>query len=349
MVNQSEAGGINQNEIELGAKNAVTTCMQVEAQDRVLIMTDREKRRIGEALFMEAEKTGARAQLVFLEDFGERPFTDLPPSLRDLIAAFGPTVTFFAADGQPGEIRFRQPLLHLLTQEAKVRHGHMIGIDERLMREGMAGDYNEIARITDRVYERVKNAKTIKVKSSKGTDLEAVFSGSLRWKPCRGIYSEQGQWGNLPEGEVYTSPLTVNGTLVVDVLGDFFSKKYGVLKTPVTFKIVDAIITEISCANEDLSKELKEYLFSTENGNRVGEFAIGTNTGLTQLTGNLLQDEKIPGVHIAFGDPYPRETGATWEAKLHVDVIPVECDIWVDGERIMTNGKFEPGLISNSR
>lgn len=308
-------------------------------------MTDREKGNIGEALARESEHTGAETRLVYLEDFGERPFSDLPAALKDTIDSFKPTVTFFAADGKPGEIRFRMPLLNLLTQEVKSRHGHMIGIDERLMQEGMAGDYEEISRITQKVFERVKNAKTIRVKSSKGTDLEAQFSDVLRWKPCLGIYSQQGQWGNLPEGEVFTSPAQVDGILVADVVGDFFSKKYGVLDQSVTFKIAGAFATEITCGNSELQKELSEYLFSTENGNRVGEFAIGTNTGLMHLTGNLLQDEKIPGVHIAFGDPYPRETGATWEAKVHVDVIPTECDIWVDGEQIMAKGKFLPELL----
>lgn len=344
MASMGEARSDNESSLQKGARNAVITCMQVKPQDRVFIITDVEKRRIGEALLSESQRIGAETRLVLLEDYGRRPFSDLPGALKASIISFNPTVTFFAADGQPGEIKFRMPLLALFTQEVKSRHGHMIGIDERLMQEGMAGDYNEIARITQKVYDRVKGARTIRVLSKKGTDVTASFSESLRWKPCTGIYSEQGQWGNLPEGEVFTSPACVDGILVVDVIGDFFSKKYGVLAKPVTFKIANSFVTEIACENEELQKELSDYLFGTENGNRAGEFAIGTNTALTHLTGNLLQDEKIPGVHIAFGDPYPRETGADWEANVHVDVIPTDCDIWVDGVQIMANGEFSAEL-----
>jgi leucyl aminopeptidase (aminopeptidase T) len=43
---------------------------------------------------------------------------------------------------------------------------------------------------------------------------------------------------------------------------------------------------------------------------RVGEFAIGTNIGVHDVIGNILQDEKIPGIHIAFGNPYGAHTGA---------------------------------------
>jgi aminopeptidase len=44
----------------------------------------------------------------------------------------------------------------------------------------------------------------------------------------------------------------------------------------------------------------------------VGEFAIGTNIGVRDVIGNILQDEKIPGIHIAFGNPYGAHTGADW-------------------------------------
>ena len=47
-----------------------------------------------------------------------------------------------------------------------------------------------------------------------------------------------------------------------------------------------------------------------------------------------------PGVHVAFGNPYPDETGATWRASVHVDTIPTDCDIDVDGRPLMRAGRF---------
>jgi leucyl aminopeptidase (aminopeptidase T) len=76
------------------------------------------------------------------------------------------------------------------------------------------------------------------------------------------------------------------------------------------------------------------------NSNRVGEFAIGTNVGLTEIVGNFLQDEKFPGVHIAFGDPYGFETGADWECPSHVDALASHATVAVDGRQIMENGHF---------
>jgi leucyl aminopeptidase (aminopeptidase T) len=170
--------------------------------------------------------------------------------------------------------------------------------------------------------------------------VRATFHPDWKWVPCHGRYTSQGDWGNLPEGEVFTAPASVDGVLVCDVLGDFFSAKYGVLTHPVTLVLKDGYITDVSCEDEAVAQDVRSYFFSTPNGNRAGEFAIGTLTSLTHLTGNLLQDEKMPGLHVAFGNPYPEFTGADWQAKIHVDVIPTSCTIEVDGREIMRNGQF---------
>jgi len=97
--------------------------------------------------------------------------------------------------------------------------------------------------------------------------------------------------------------------------------------------------SSVDCANTQLKREFVEYVSADPNGNRLGEFAIGTNTFLTRLTGNLLQDEKFPTAHYAFGDPYAQETGANWEAKSHVDGIMLRSSIWVDDKQIIDEGR----------
>ncbi|HEX9017236.1 MAG TPA: aminopeptidase, partial [Chloroflexota bacterium] len=298
-----------------GARNAVRTCLAIGGGDRVAILTDLETERVGRALKQEAESAGATAELFLLEDFGERPFTSVPEGLPGALHAFEPTAGFFAAQGQKGEIGFRIPLRHLLIDELNLRYGHMIGVDEQLMVEGMMADYEAVARLVQRVTDLVATAREIRVTNPKGTDLRVTFSPELRWKPCPGIYRLQGEWGNLPEGETYTCPSGAEGVLVADVLGDYFSKKYGVLDRPVSFEIEGGVIKDVICENQDIQLEVDEYLHSDENSDRVGEFAIGANLWVRSLTGNLLQDEKIPGVHVAFGNPYPEETGAKWDAR----------------------------------
>jgi aminopeptidase len=231
--------------------------------------------------------------------------------------------------------------LQLLSgQIKKIRHGHMVSITPQIMREGMRADYNQVHYLTMRVYEMVKKAQTISFTSQKGSKVNARFSPDLKWVPCHGLYHNPGQWGNLPEGEVYTCPASVDGVIVADMLGDYFSPRYGVLKIPVTFVVEAGIVQSVTCDDKQIEKEVWDYLNSDENGRRVGEFAIGTNTALTALSGVLLQDEKIPGIHIAFGDPYPERTGADWSATTHIDVIPTDCTITLDETVIMRDGKF---------
>ena len=61
---------------------------------------------------------------------------------------------------------------------------------------------------------------------------------------------------------------------------------------------------------------------------------------MTGIIGNMLQDEKIPGVHIAFGHPYSSYTGADWRSSTHIDVVGRDFDVWFDGEPIMEAGRY---------
>jgi leucyl aminopeptidase (aminopeptidase T) len=325
--------------VQYGAENAIR-CMGVTASDRVFIITDYARESIARQVVAAALDCHADVSVRFLEHYGERPLTVFSDDLRNDLIHAHPTVTYYIATAQPGEIAFRIPLLPFLAQELKVRHGHMIGIDEAVMADGMCADYDEVFSLTNQVYDLVRNAQTIHVTSAKGSDVTATFHKDWKWVPCHGRYHEQGHWGNLPEGEVFTAPATVDGVLVCDVLGDYFSEKYGVLKYPVVLTVKGGYVTDLASEDEALAQELRDYLFSTPNGNRAGEFAIGTLTSLKKLSGNLLQDEKMPGLHVAFGNPYPQFTGADWNAKIHVDVIPSCCTIEVDGRTIMRDGEF---------
>src|SRR5205814_1926304 len=77
---------------------------------------------------------------------------------------------------------------------------------------------------------------------------------------------------------------------------------------PLIVEVENSRIRSMRSENKKLLEEFRAYTSTDENSNRVGEFAIGTNTACTHVIGNILQDEKIPGVHIAFGHPYAEHT-----------------------------------------
>lgn len=323
-----------------GARVAVEVCMGVKPGERVLVVTDAFTRVVGEALKKAAEDISPEnVRLVLLEDFGERPLTSLPKPLEESIR--WANVTFYAARSMGGELSLRKPFIKLAKEYA--RHAHMPSINERLMQEGMSADYEKISEISKRVHELVSTAKTAHVTSPAGSDLTVEFHPQWRWKVSDGIFRTKGTWGNLPDGEVYTAAWKAKGTVVAEELGDWFSDKYGVLeRSPVRISVQEsrANLRTIKCSNARLRKELVKYLGTDKNSNRLGEFAIGTNISLTQLVGNLLQDEKLPSVHIAFGDPYPDETGADWQSGTHVDAIMKNATLWIDDTKTMKNGRF---------
>lgn len=333
--------------IEFGAKQAVVNCLKVKRGERVVIITDRETEKLANALVAQAKNVGAEIQKFVMEDFGPRPTDGVNPlSFPDKIgdALSQAQVSFYIAQGKKGELQtFRRPMLELIDRKM-LRHGHMIGFTEIMMSQGMAADYAKIQEVSKKVYDVVCKAKEIRVTTQIGTDFSALFDPNYKWIISDGNITA-GHWSNLPDGEVYTSPADASGKLIIDgCLGDFFTEKYGSLqKTPLSYTLKGGrcVKGSVLCSNQELKKEFEEYTFNTdENSNRAGEFAIGTNIGLKTLIGNLLQDEKFPGVHLALGNPYPEKTGAPWNSKAHNDGIMLKPTIIVDGKPIMKDGKF---------
>src|SRR5438105_10376417 len=131
-----------------GAGNAVRACLNIRDGDRVCIVRDRPRSEIAEAIEEEARATGAQVGVWTMEDMVQRPATSFPRSLAEELVVFRPTASFFVGTGMPGELAFRQPMLHLLADELRCRHGHMIGISEQVMTDGMTADYEEVYRVT---------------------------------------------------------------------------------------------------------------------------------------------------------------------------------------------------------
>jgi leucyl aminopeptidase (aminopeptidase T) len=205
----------------------------------------------------------------------------------------------------------------------------------------MRTDYRKVDALSDKLRERMLHAETLTVKTEAGTSFNAHFNRKLDWVKTSGLISPR-YWSNLPAGEVFTTPQTVDGTFVCDATaGDYFNGKYGDLqKTPLVLKISGGRLVHAECPRRDLEEEFWKYCHTDENSDRVGELAFGTNLGLSQMIGILLQDEKFPGVHIAFGDPYGSQTHANWKSRTHVDVLTRNCDVWIDRDQIIEKGRY---------
>jgi leucyl aminopeptidase (aminopeptidase T) len=326
-------------DLKPGARNAVETCLRLEPRERVTLISDFAAREIAAALVHEIERIGSPYRAFMLEELAERPLRDGMPEavLEDLSHS---QVSIYAASAGEGELKARIQMTDVVNRH-RLRHGHMVGITKQIMREGMRADFTQVDALSERVIARARAAREIRVTSRAGTELLGKFSPNLKWIKTSGLITTA-KWGNLPGGEIFTAPETVDGRFVVDgVVGDYLGPKYGDIGgTPLTIDVVDGRIAALECANRALLDEFRAYTTTDANSNRVGEFALGTNTAVRDVCGNILQDEKIPGVHMAFGHPYAQHTGADWASTTHIDCVGRHFDIWMDGEQVMRDGVY---------
>jgi leucyl aminopeptidase (aminopeptidase T) len=321
-----------------GARNAVFTCLAVQPGERCVLITDRKCLPIGAALADQFARATDALDVFVLEDLARRPLAAFP--LPIAAAMEEADVTCYAASARMGELPARMEMTAIVDRR-HIRHAHMVEITPRIMMEGMRADFRAVDALSRWAIERVRGAHEIRVTSAAGTDITASFSPGLRWVKTSGIISREA-WGNLPGGEIFTSPAAVDGTYVVDgVLGDWLATKYGDLgENPITVRLQEGRIVGIACSRDDLRRDFEAYVSTDENSNRVGEFALGTNLAVKDVIGHILQDEKIPGVHIAFGHPYREHTGADWSSVTHIDAVARDCSVWVDGTPMIERGRY---------
>ena len=144
---------------------------------------------------------------------------------------------------------------------------------------------------------------------------------------------------NVPDGEVFTGP--VEDSAEGHVYFSYPAIEAGREVTGVRLWFEKGKVVK---ATAEKNEEFLLKTLETDAGARyLGEFAIGTNEGITQFTREILFDEKIGGsFHMALGAGYP-ETGSKNESAIHWDMV---CDlrkggeIRVDDHLLYRNGKF---------
>jgi aminopeptidase len=337
-INDMSFGAVS-NELMAGARNAVEVCLGVRAGEQVALISDEVSRGVAASLEQALKERGAEPIGLLLEAFGPRPMGRAPePVLNALEKA---DVGILCMTPQPGELGARMAIVRVVERR-QIRYAHMVGVTPEIMQQGMRTDYRMVDRLSDKLRERMLNAKSLTVKSHAGTSFSAHFDRRLDWVKTSGLISPR-YWSNLPAGEVFTTPATVDGTFVCDATaGDYFNGKYGDLqKTPLLLEIAGGRLKHAECERKDLEEEFWVYCHTDENSDRVGELAFGTNLGLSRMIGVLLQDEKFPGVHIAFGDPYGSQTHANWQSRTHVDVLTRNCDVWIDEDQVIEKGHYQ--------
>jgi aminopeptidase len=325
-------------DLEPGARNAVEVCLGIHAGERVALIADEASGEVAASLAAALDHVGAPWDGVLIEKVADRPLDSAPPAVLDALARADAGI--LCIQPRQGELGARMEIVSLVERRG-MRYAHMVGVTSQIMRQGMRADYRLVDELSQRLCERMRTARSLRVTSQGGTALTATFDPELTWVKTSGLINRR-YWSNLPAGEVFTTPASVDGVFVCDgTAGDYFGPKYGDLSaTPLRLEIAGGRLRAASCAREDLQREFWDYCHTDEYSDRVGELAFGTNIALDEMIGVLLQDEKIPGVHLAFGDPYGSQTGAPWKSRTHIDVLTRVCDVWIDDEQVIGRGRY---------
>lgn len=336
------------------------TCMDIKKGENAVVITDNATLNIGWALYDSASEITDEAQIVILDELGSRPLPKFPDKLQSLVKDVD--VSVLAAKSMPGElISVRRPWLNMI-KERKKRHGHMPNITHDEFITGLMVDYEKNAELTQNVHETLKDARQLRITTRLGTDLTITLNPNYKMLIDNGLYrGKPGDkiWGNIPAGEVFTTPENVEGVAIIDgCFGDGFDTIYGnVARTPVKLDIEKSRIKTVASNHSSLEQSLKRYFAQHPNANQIGEIGIGTNLGFAVANWehvNMLAGEKDARyVHIAAGNGYADETGAPaerFDAPCHIDGTISGADliaITAEGKEkvIKINGEFVDEML----
>jgi aminopeptidase len=325
-------------ELAAGASNAIAVCLAIQPREHVALIADEASREVAASLAAALEEAGASSESLLIEQVASRPLTGAPPAVLEALERADAGI--LCVQPLQGELGTRMQIVEVVERR-QIRYAHMVGVTPLIMRQGMRADYRLVDALSSTLCERMRRAEALRVETDSGTSLTATFDPALHWVKTSGIISPR-YWSNLPAGEVFTTPKSVDGVFVCNgTAGDYFGPKYGDLsRTPMTLEIARGRLVGVHCERGELEREFHEYCHTDAYSDRVGELAFGTNVALFEMIGILLQDEKVPGVHLAFGDPYGSQTGAPWKSKTHVDVLTRGCDVWIDDDQVIRNGRY---------
>jgi leucyl aminopeptidase (aminopeptidase T) len=300
------------------AETAIHQCLNLQADESIVVVTDDEREPIGEALYDVASEVTDDAAIVRYPpgpQHGAEPPAPVAGALLEADVFVAPTTKSLTHTRARGN-----------ATDAEARGATMPGITEDVMIAGLDADYEAIARACDDLLAQVEGAETIRVTSPQGTDV-TFEPGSREWRDDVGLNHEPGEFSNLPAGEIFVSPETADGTYVVDGT----MRPYGLLEgRELEFDVEDGYVTRIS--DDEIRGQVGAAAEEVgRDAYNVAELGVGANVGVAELVGSVLLDEKAAGtVHVAIGDD--AGFGGDVDAPLHLDGVLVEPTVYADGE-----------------
>jgi len=306
---------------------AIRDCMGAKRNEKILIISDEQKRKIGFSLYENALRLGIESLYVEMKSRkqnGEEPPKEIAELMQKFDVVFCPTT---------------KSLTHTDARRAASANGVRVatfpGITENVMIRGMNADYKKIAKLSIKLVNILEQGKKIRVTAPAGTDISFSIEGR-KAIASKGLFHKKGESGNLPTGETFLAPVegTANGVFVVD--GSMAG--LGLIKNAnIKIEVENGYATKIT--GGVLAKKLTQQLDAVgKDARNIAEFGIGTNDS-AKLSGVLLEDEKVLGtIHIALGNNV--SMGGSVNVPLHLDGVIKKPTVYMDDKLFMKDGKL---------
>jgi len=304
------------------AKRAIVSSLKVKKGEKLLLVTDRQKMKIAEALAYWAKKGGAEVTTYLMTET-VRPITEPTAMFKEMIALAD--VTMYMLDARVQEKPFRGFMVANGAKSGRICM--MPGITVDMMERLVNIDFGTMDALTKKVMRIIGDCPEVRVKNALGTDIAFSMKGR-KWENDNGDISKQGKHGNLPAGECYSCPVegTFNGRIVFSLIDDKVGRGEMIFKKGVL----------VDWKGKGLA-EIMKGIGKDPTGRIIGEFGIGTNRG-ARICKNMLEAEKAFGtVHFAIGDSYGLGRN---KSKFHFDALVEKATLIAGKKTIIRNGVF---------
>lgn len=320
------------------AARVIEEILALEPGERLVVLHDRANAEIGSALEHAARDHKAEALRVDLDLLATRPFLVCPPEVIERIRDADASV--LAMTNEEGEYGARRDIVRAAAA-ARVRHVHMIGVSHRSFTASLMASPSRVSELIDALRRAIKPTSKLTVLSASGTRLEIAMAPHLRWF-VNGNAVKRGEWINVPTGALVSSPGRIDGTYVADAaMGGPLGARTGLLGArPVRLEIEGGKVRRVECTDKAIQHHVEQFMATGSAHDRVGLLNIGANIGIISPLGEILHDETMPGVHIALGDNFASQTGATWSSQGQLSFAMASADVDLDGAPLIRRGRY---------
>lgn len=304
------------------AERAIIQSLKIKKGENYLLVTDKQKMDIAEAMSYWAKKVGAETTTYLMTET-LRPIVEPTQLFKDMIAKAD--VVTYMLDARIEEKPFRGFMVKEGINNSRICM--MPGITVDMMERLVNIDFTEMETFTQKVIEAVDGAEDIIVENPDGTYLECSVKGRT-WKADIGDISKMGDHGNLPAGECFTAPVeeSFSGKIVISLIDDKLGRGEMIFEK-------GTLVEYRGLGIEEIIRNIGD----DATGKIVGEFGIGTNPG-AKICPNMLEAEKAFGTaHFAIGDSYGIGTNAS---SHHYDALVDRITIKAKGRTIVKDGHF---------